>query len=234
VTQRILNVQPSPETHIAEAERAALDLVAIPSRVVVPMIPPRMDQGSTGTCVAHMAYVLYSHAYKQKYGRFPLIGTPEIFKFYDLCLRVEGRTDPERLFGLWMTTAFRVMKGSGYPLADGSRGPHTTGFQVVGNTYAEVKRAIAQYNDPVGMACTWDANWMVCPATKVLRPPVGQDIGGHAFAAFVYDDAYRTVGEVEGNANSWGLDWGPNGTFYLRDEYMDGRWVEAYRLTGIE
>jgi hypothetical protein len=200
----------------------------------VPMIPPRMDQGATGTCVAHMAAVLYMHHFKQKYGRFPAIGEPEILKFYDMCVAVEGGNDPYRQFGIWMTTAFRVMRGSGFPLADGKRGPHTTGFQVVGNTYDEIKRSLALYNDPVGMALSWDANWMSCPASKVLRPPVGQDIGGHAFAAFVYDDAYGTAGEVKGNVNSWGLHWGPNGTFYLRDEYMVGRWVEAYRVTGID
>jgi len=231
MTQRILNVRPSPDAHIAETERATLDLVTLPSRVVVGMIPPRMDQGATGTCVAHMAYVLYSHKFKEKYGRFPAIGEPEILKFYDMCVAVEGRTDPDRAFGIWMTTAFRVMKGSGFPLADGTRGPHTTGFQFVGNTYAEIKRSIAQYNDPVGVALSWDANWFVCPASKVLRPPVGQDAGGHAFGMFVYDDAYQTAGEVECGVNSWGK-WGPNGTFYLRDDYFN-RWVEAYRVTGI-
>jgi len=232
MTQRILNVVPSPEAQIAEEERATLDLVAWPSRVVVGMIPPRMNQEG-GTCVAHMAYVLYSHKFKEKYGRFPAIGEPEILKFYDLCLKVEGRTDPERMQGIYMTTAFRVMRGSGFPLADGKRGPHATGFQFVGNTYDEIKRSIAQYNDPVGVALSWDANWMSCPPTKVLRPPVGQIIGGHAFAAFVYDDNYSTAGQVECNVNSWGLHWGPNGTFYLKDDYYN-RWIEAYRLTGIE
>ena len=235
MVQRILNAKPSPEAHIAETERATLDLVTtLPSRVVVPMIPPRMDQGVTGTCGAHMAYAVYGHHFKQKYGRFPAIGEPEILKFYDLCVAVEGGHDPERINGIFMTTAFRVMRGSGFPLADGKRGPHITGFQYVGNTYDEIRRSIALYNDPVGMALSWDAAWMRCPATKVLRPPVGQDIGGHAFAAFVYDDAYTTAGQVECNANSWGLNWGPNGTFYLKDDYLNGRWVEAYRVTGIE
>lgn len=233
MTQRIFNVGPSPDAHIAETERATLDLVTLPSRVVVPMIPPRMDQGSTGTCVAHMAYVVYSHKFKEKYGYFPKIGEPEILRFYDMCVSVEGGHDPDRQFGIFLTTAFRVMRGSGFPLADGKRGPKATGFQYVGNSYTEVKRSIAQYNDPVGMATWWDAAWMSCPTSKVLRPPVGQDIGGHAFAAFVYDDAYGTAGEVECNVNSWGLRWGPNGTFYLKDDYLVNRWVEAYRLTGI-
>jgi len=181
-----------------------------------------------------MAYNVYSHHHKEKYGRFPVIGVSEINAFYDLCVKVEGGYDPERVNGLWPVTAFRVMRGSGFPIAGGKRGPHITGFQYVGSTYADVKRSIAQYNDPVGMAVGWDAAWMTCPTNKVLRQPVGQLIGGHAFTAFVYDDNYSTAGEAEGNANSWGLDWGPNGTFYLRDDYLLDRWVEAWRITGIE
>lgn len=232
MTQRIFNVRPSPDAHIAETERVTLDLVTLPSRVVVPMIPPRMDQGIYGTCVAHMAYAVYSHHFKQRYGYFPKIGEPEILKFYDMCVAVEGRSDPDRQFGVFMSTAFRVMKGSGFPLADGKRGPKITGFQFVGNTYDEIKRSIAQYNDPVGVAMSWDAAWMRCPATKILRPPVGQDIGGHAITMFVYDDDYSIAGEAECFANSWGLRWGPNGTAYLKDEYFN-RWIEAYRVTGM-
>jgi len=233
MTQRIFNVVPSPAAEIAVEERALLDKAALPSRVVVPMIPPRMDQGSTGTCVAHMAYVVYSHKFKEKYGVFPKIGEPEILKFYDMCVSVEGGHDPDRVNGIFMVTAFRVMRGSGFPLVGGKRGPKATGFQYVGNSYDELRRSIAIYNDPLGIALAWDANWMVCPTSKILRPPSGQIIGGHAFGGFVYDDAYGTAGKVEGNANSWGLHWGPNGTFYLKDDYLANRWVEAYRLTGI-
>jgi C1A family cysteine protease len=83
------------------------------------------------------------------------------------------------------------------------------------------------------VALSWDAAWMRCPTSKILRPPVGQDIGGHAVGMFVYDDSYGVAGEVECLANSWSLNWGPNGTAYLKDEYFN-RWVEAYRVTGIQ
>jgi len=238
VTQRIFNVRPSPPDEIDREERATFTVeraaLDIPSgRTVVGMIPPRTDQGSLGTCIAHMSYVLYSHKFKEKYGRFPAIGIPEINAFYDLCVKVEGGYDPERTGGLWPVTAFRVMRGSGFPLAGGKRGPHITGFEYVGSTYADVRRSIVTFNDPVGVALSWDSAWMVCPTNKVLRPPVGQIIGGHGFAAFVRDDAYAGVGEVEGNVQSWGK-WGPNGTFYLRDDYLLDRWVEGWRIKGIE
>ena len=234
MTQRILNVKPSPPAEIAVEQRATFVQLDIPpGRTVVPMIPPRSDQGSLGTCIAHMARNLYQHHHKEKYGRFAAIGIDQINAFYDLCTKVEGRSDPERLDGLWPVTAFRVMRGSGFPIG-GGRGPHITGFEYVGATYADVRRSIVQFNDPVGVALAWDAAWMVCSTNKVLRAPVGQVIGGHGFTAFVRDDAYQTVGAVEGNANSWGLDWGPNGTFYLKDEYLLDRWVEAWRIKGIE
>jgi hypothetical protein len=232
MVQRILNVVPSPQDQIEAEQRAALDVATLPSRVVVPMIPPRMNQEG-GTCVAHMAYGVYSHHFKQKYGKFPAIGEPEILRFYDTCVKVEGGSDPDRVHGIFMTTAFRVMRGSGFPLVGGKWGPHIKGFEYIGNTYDEIRRSLAIYNDPVGIALAWDAAWMVCPTSKILRPPSGQIIGGHAFVGFVYDDNYGAIHEVEGNANSWGLRWGPNGTFYLKDEYLADRWVESYRATGI-
>lgn len=233
MTQRILNVRPSPASEIAVEQRATLDLVTLPSRVVVPMIPPRMNQEG-GTCVAHMAYVLYSHKFKEKYGKFPAIGEPEILKFYDLCVKVEGGHDPDRVYGVYMVTAMRVMRGSGFPLVGGGRGPHAKGFEYVGSTYDQIKRSLAQYVDPVGVALMWDENWMGCPPSRILRPPVGRAVGGHALAAFVYDDAYPVAGEVNCLDNSWGLRWGPNGTAYIKDDYYRDRWVEAWRLTGIE
>ena len=232
MTQIIFNAKPTPASEIATEQRATLDLVTLPSRVVVPMIPPRMNQEG-GTCVAHQAYVLYSHHYKQKHGRFPAIGEPEILKFYDLCVQVEGGNDPYRQFGIFMVTAFRVMRGSGFPLANGKRGPKITGFEYVGATYDAIRRSLGQYNDPVGVAFDYDANWMACPANRILRPPVGHSVGGHAEGAFVYDDAYGLAGEVACLVNSWGK-WGPNGTAYIKDEYLAGRWVEAWRVTGIE
>jgi hypothetical protein len=233
MTQRILNLRPSPPEQIAEEQRTTLDLVTLPSRVVVPMIPPRMNQEG-GTCSAHMGYVLYAHHYKQRYGRFPAIGEPEILKLYDLCVSVEGGHDPNRIYGVYMVTVMRVLRGSGFPLSNGTRGPHISGFEYVGPTYDAIRRSIAQYNDPVGVGMTWDASWMSCPPNKILRPPSGNVVGGHALAAFVYDDAYPGAGEANCLVNSWGARWGPNGTAYIRDEYLSGRWVEAWRVTGIE
>ena len=237
MTQRILNQEPSPPGEIATEERAALPVrgAVIPSRIIVPMIPPRMDQGITGTCAAHAGYILYGHHYKQKYGRFPLIGEPEILKFYDLCKQVDGQPDPERVLGTYLLTVMRVMAGSGWPLADGTRGPRITGYEYVGNDYDDVRRSIATYNDPVLIGMSWDANWMGLPASRVLKQPVGQIIGGHAVGVFGYDDNHPIAGPALADMNSWGR-WsaGGNGMCYQRDDYLPGRWVEAWRAKGIQ
>lgn len=235
MTQRILNAVPTPEAEITGEQRATLDLVTLPVRKIVGMIPPRQDQGGTGTCVAHAAYILYGHHFKAKYGRFPLIGEPEILRFYDMCVAVEGRTDPERAFGIFSVTAMRVMKGSGWPLADGKRGPRIKGYEYVGNGYQQVRQSIAQYDDPVYVAMSWDAAWMGLPPSRILKVPVGQMIGGHALGAFGYDDAHPVAREALALMNSWGR-WSAkgNGMCYQRDEYTTDRWFEAWRVTGME
>jgi hypothetical protein len=235
MTQRILNAERTPIAEIKTEPLVTLDrTLTLPTRVIVPMIPPLMDQGITGSCVAHAAYILYGHHYKQRYGRFPLIGEPEILKFYDLCKKVDGEPDPERIKGTYLLTALRVMAGSGWPLADGTRGPKITGYEYVGDDYMDVKRSIAQYNDPILFAIPWDANWISLPANRVLKRPVGQWIGAHAMADFGYDDNHAVAGEAYADRNSWGR-WssGGNGMAYIRDEYKQLWWLEAWRVKGI-
>jgi hypothetical protein len=231
--QRLLNAVSTPQNEIRVEPVVTLDRALIlPSRVVVPMIPPTQDQGGTGTCVAHAAYVLYAHHYKTKYGHFPLIGEPEILAFYDLCKIVDHDPDPDRTHGTWLVTALRVMAGSGWPLADGTRGPRITGYGYIGNSYADTKRALAQYNDPILFRVDWDANWMALPPNRVLRAPVGHIIGGHAMGDFGYDDSINLASDAD--KNSWGK-WSTNGNgnCYFRGAYKEAANLESWRVTGI-
>lgn len=238
MTQRILNAEPTPTSEIAVEPVVALDRVTPPPpRLVVPYIPPLVDQGGTGTCVAHAAYILYGHAYRRKYGRFPLITEPSILKFYDLCKKVDGQPDPNRVMGTWLLTALRVMAGSGFPLDDGSRGPRITGYEYIGDDYQDGKRALAQYQTPLLYRINWDAQWMYLPSTRIVKAPIGQTIGGHALSTFMYDDNLlgRPSDEADGDRNSWGR-WSlnGNGNCYFRDNYKQGRGLEIWRVKGIE
>ncbi len=238
VVARVLNAGPTPPDEIRVEETVALDrTLVIPPKLVTPFIPPLVDQGGTGTCVAHAAYVVYGQAYKRKYGRFPAITEPSILAFYDLCKKVDGDPDPERMHGTWLLTALRVMAGSGFPLDDGSRGPRITGYEYVGDDYLDTKLAMAQYGTAIFYRIDWDYNWMYLPKSRILKAPIGMSIGGHALADFGYDDALlATPGDAaDADRNSWGA-WssGGNGNCYFRDHYKASAGLECWRVKGIE
>jgi len=231
--QRIFNAGPSPWQHIQDADPALLDrLTPLPSRVIVPRIPLLVDQDGTGTCVAHAAYILYGHAYKTKYGAFPAIGEQEILAFYDLCKKVDADPDPYRYKGTWLTTALRVMRGSGYPLANGARGPKIIGYEFVGYDADSIRRSLAQHQTPVMYRIDWDYTWLSLPPSRIMLTPSGHILGGHALSSFGYDDA--VAGGSDADRNSWGK-WssGGNGNCYFPYTMKEGHGLEAWRVTGI-
>ena len=231
MTQRILNAEPTPIGEIRNEQPAPLDRLAsvTPGRVLLPNIPPVTDQGSEGTCVAHAAGGVYSWWYRQRYGKFPAIDQRA---FYDLCKKIDGQPDPERMLGTYLLTALRVMRGSGYPLVGGGRGPKITGYLYVGSVFDDLQRAIDQMRSPVLFRLDWDANWMYLPASRIVKAPVGQYIGGHALYSIGFDDSVN--GESAIDRNSWGA-WssGGNGTCYFADRYKDTHGLEGWIVTGI-
>lgn len=235
MTQRILNAQPSPLDEIAKEEQAQLDRAAtFPARIVLGGVPPARDQGNTGTCVAHAAYGLYAWWYKRKYGSFPAIGEEAILAFYDLCKRIDGDPDPGRTHGTTLLTALRVMKGSGFPLDGGGRGPKVSGYHYVGPKAHDGRLALAQFGSPILFALGWDANWFYLPTTHILKRPVGQIVGGHAMYDYGYDLGVTTGCDI--SRNSWGP-WSSDGFTgcYFAETYKDGPgyWYECWQVTGI-
>lgn len=233
MTQRLLNALPSDPAEMAFEPLAQLDRAAPlpPGRYVAPMVPPVTDQGSEGTCVAHAAGNVYGHWYRRRYGRYPALDQRA---FYTLVRRAVGAPpDPTFTQGLSLLWALRTMKGSGYPLADGSRGPRISGYALVGTVFDDLQRALWQTKSLVLARTDWDANWMwVSPSTRIVKPPVGQIIGGHAVTFIGFDDAVN--GEAGILRNSWGLGWAGNGTAYMADRYVDTHRLEGWIVTGIE
>jgi hypothetical protein len=235
-SQRIFNVPRTPLSEIHTEVTAMLDrIAALPSRVIVPRIPLLTNQDGYGTCVAQAAYILYGHAFKTKYGRFPAIGQDQIFAFYDLCKKVDGDPDPYRFKGTWLLTALRVMRGSGFPLADGTRGPKITGYEFVGWNADDIRRSLAQQQTPVLFRIDWDYKWMSLPPSRIMNVPSGHILGGHAMASFGYDDS--VAGGSDADRNSWGR-WssGGNGNCYFPYGYKNAptAGLEAWRVNGIQ
>lgn len=235
--QRVMNVVPTPQEEIDKEEKAQLDRAAgFPVRVVLPFIPPVLDQQG-GTCVAHGAYVLYQQLYKTKYGHFAPITERGVLAFYDLMKKVENDPDPNRTHGAYLVTAMRVMAGSGFPFDNGTRGPKITGFHYVGNKAHDGRLALAQYRTPVLMGTGWDANWFYLPRTHILKAPVGQLVGGHAMGEIGYDlNVMPQLGGTDIDQNSWD-GWCADGfgRCYFPESYKDrpDSWYEVWQATGI-
>lgn len=231
MTQRILNAPVSPAVEVAVEPIAKLDRGgAVPDRLVLPNVPPLVDQGQTGTCVAHAAYGVYNWAYRQRYGAFAKL---DIMAFYDLCKQVDHDPDPGRWHGTTLLTALRVMAGSGFPLVGGGRAPRIGGYHYIGDDWADVQYALEQYRQPIFWRVDWDANWMYLPRSRVLKAPVGQAIGGHALYTFGYDKSVNQSADLDRNS------WGPwsvagNGSCYFADRFKTHeRSVEAWQITSI-
>lgn len=235
MTQRIFNADPTPIGDISGEVAAPIDRAAplSPRKQILP-VPARLDQGATGTCVAMAARMVYCHAFRLKYGKWPAIGVPEVFAFYHLVRQaVNAPPDPGMGQGLTLQWALRTMKGSGYPLASGKRGPKITGYEYVGSTTDDAQRAVDQFSVPVLYRLDWDANWLYLARNRVLKAPVGHTVGGHAMSGWGYD--IEVAGSSDIDANSWGK-WSVDGSgmCYFPDAYKADRGLEIWRVVGIE
>lgn len=230
MTQRILNAEPSNPTEVAFEDRAPLAAAVPPGRFVLPGLPPVTDQGTDGTCVAHAVGNVVAWHHRRKYGTFPDV---DHRAFYTLIRKAVGAPpDPTFSQGLTLLWALRTAKGSGVPLIGGGRTPRITGFALAGLTFDEIQRAIWEHQSPAAIRTAWDANWFVLPVSRIVKPPVGQTVGGHALMTFGFDD--QTAGrplECAINRNSWGLAWR---TSYHPDAYLDPRGIEGWLVSGIE
>jgi C1A family cysteine protease len=85
---------------------------------------------------------------------------------------------------------------------------------------------------PLYVGLYWDAAWFKCPVTLMLRPPVGQIVGGHAVYLWGWDD--NANGGSWLLRNSWGKPWDRgNGNAYMRYEWFADHAFEAWLTTDV-
>lgn len=238
--KRPIVAPPSPPEAFETARHASLERASATalSRILLPGVPARIDQQG-GTCVAHAARIVYGWWYRKLTGRVAPIGEDATLRFYDLCKRVDGDVDPDRTHGTTLWTALRVMRGSGFPLDDGTRGPHIAGYEYVGNDATAVRASLVDHRSPVLWRIDFDQRWLYLPASRILRAPGGTIIGGHAMAAVGFDDTIDAPGPIEGadiDANSW-VPWSGywGGICYFPGAYKTpARGFEAWRVIGLD
>ncbi len=208
--------------------------LTLPPRFTLTRLGPILDQGMTGTCVAHAADGIRLWQERRDGSNIaPWLPEDAVLALYDRCKALDGDPDPERAKGTSLRSVLSVLKNYGTPLV----APHRNGGRIsayygVPLDVATMKQALMQHG-PLLVACAWDAAWFV-PKRLVLPAPSGKVAGGHAFFIWGWDDS------VNGGAwlmrNSWGRAPGwPYGSAYMAFRYLTdaARWYEAWWLQDI-
>ena len=175
MTQRILNARPSPPDE-RDFTLAAAAPVALPSRFTLSGLGPVLDQGGNPSCTCYSA-VGIRHWQEKRDGNGLVPFDPD--ELYRIVKVLEDRESPFGPYdGAYLRDVLRILKGSGTPLTTGGRDGKIAGYYRLALTVAALKAALAK--GPLYVGMNWDAAWFKCPATLILRPPVGQIVGGHA------------------------------------------------------
>jgi len=229
---RILNALASPvdPRDLIHVPTAAALSAALASRVVKTGMGPPLDQDGLPQCTTYAAVGLRQwHEKRDNHGVVPF--DPGVL--YGLVKGLEDREDGV-FDGAFLRDVLRIMKGSGTPLADGRRaGKIATYWRVADGTEAW-RRALADPTlPPLYTRLDWDAAWMGLPLNRIMKPPVGRIVGGHAFLVFGYDD--NVAGGSFLIRNSWGR-WSTagSGNAYLPYWYLANRDPEAWIAVDVK
>lgn len=208
----------------------------LPSRYTLTNLGPVLDQGQTGTCVAHAADgIRMWQEYRDKTPINAYVTEPAVFQLYDWCKMLDGQYDPQRQYGTSLRTVLQVLRLRGTPLANGKHnGGRIAAYYGITPSVDWMKNVMMAHG-PLLVACMWDENWFYVPkATQVLRAPVGRIAGGHAFFIWGWDDS------VNGGSwlmrNSWGrgtYGWTPTGNAYMAYRYFAAEQPEAWWVQDI-
>lgn len=233
--ERGLGAIPSPPDP-RDYQLAVPYTLTLPTRFTLTSLGPVLDQGKTGTCVAHAADgIRMWQEYRDRTSINAYVTEPAVFQLYDWCKALDGQYDPYRQYGTSLRTVLQVLRMKGTPLA----APKHNGGKIAAyySIYTNVdfmKQAMMAHG-PLLVACDWDNAWFSVPAsTQILRPPSGSLAGGHAFYLWGWDN------NVNGGSwlmrNSWGrgtYGWTPTGNGYMAFRYFAGAHPEAWWVQDI-
>jgi hypothetical protein len=204
VDGRILNAEPSPDDprdvpFLGNVARG-LPPLELPTRFRRSGLGPVLNQHKTGTCGGHAGIGLRGW---QETLEGHEITDFDPFRLYDLCLKADGHSDPDRMTGTTARTVLNVLKKTGTPLKDGGLAGKIAAYESIANPSEEAIKEAILTNGVLLVRCDWDAAWgqsALLPGRIVPAP--SETMGGHIFLLFGWDD------EVNGGSflmrNSWG------------------------------
>lgn len=219
---RGLGAAPSPPDERDYQFQAPLR-AEMPSRFTLSNLGPVLDQGNTGTCVAHAADgVRMWQEYRDGSSINRYVTEPAVFQLYDWCKAADGQSDPNREKGTSIRTVLNVLRARGTPLANGKTngGRIISYYSVNPNSVSTMKYALMTRGSLI-VGTDWDSAWFSVPRTLILKPPSGDVVGGHAYMIWGWDD------KVNGGSwiirNSWGRGprgWTATGNAYMKYDYF--------------
>jgi hypothetical protein len=249
---RVLNAEPSPEDpndlpFLGNAARGLPPPVLKPSFRHTGVGWPILDQHKSGTCGGQAGTGLRQwQELREKHE----VDKFSAFELYDLCLKADGNSDPERKTGTFAKTVMTVLKEQGTPLESppgGLAGKIASFEKLVKPKEADVKEAILT-TGPVLVRLDWDVAWAestLLPG-RILPDPIKEKLG-HIFLLFGWDDDVNHGSFLM--RNSWG-NWNPrhgvsptlkkagNANAYMKyDFFLDPKrraevWVSVDMLRG--
>lgn len=196
--------------------------LTLPTRYTLSYLGPVLDQGKTGTCVAHAAAgVRMWQEYRDKTSINPYVTQPAVFQLYDWCKAADQMPDPKREFGTSIRTVLNVLRKQGTPLGNGkTNGGRIAAYYGVPVDITTMKNALMQHG-PLLVGTAWDQNWFSVPTNLILKAPSGKQAGGHAYFIWGWDDLINGGSWII--RNSWGRGrggWTATGNAYMKYSYF--------------
>ena len=202
---------------------------ASPTTFTLKNLPPILNQGPLGTCVAHA----FSYAVSQQTKQFINLSR---LHMYALC-RILDNTPLNQDDGTTVRSACQAIRSYGvcrenvypYILANVEYLPPLAAFNnskkfqkftyfFINQDLASLKNALQRYNSPIIFGILLYKSFMDATNGIIPMPKVATEtaLGGHCVSIIGYND----VSQRFTCANSWSARWGQNGYFTIPYAYV--------------
>lgn len=196
--------------------------VALPSRFLLPGIPPVMNQHKTPKCGGYSGAGIKAVQERADGKGFLRFDPDDVYAHAQLR---DGISLPH--VGTTARGVCKALAKVGARVVGSQKRHRIASYQAVPWTYDAIKRSIFQYRTPVLIGASWYRSWF--DPRKGINPPPDVRTGGHLFYVWAWDD------DVAGGSllaqNSWGLYPGSvNGRMYMPARYTIPAIHDAWRL----